>query len=125
MFYPFRKRLNGWTEPPFKMYPGGTVPPFKVTLEGQSLYYNATRRDRLKNQNVENIKHDIVIYQQVYFCLKFYVSKLHSHEGLIYRGRYTQKIAKVWEEIMKKNSLKCKNILQNFQSLVGPYWLRH
>ena len=83
MFYYFRKRLNGWTEPPFKMYPGGTVPPFKVTLEGQSLYYNATRRDRLKNQNVENIKHDILIYLQVYFCSKFYVSKLHSHEGLI------------------------------------------
>ena len=83
MFDPFKMRLNGGTDPPFKMHPEGTVPPFKVTPEGQSPYYNATHRDCLNNPNVENIKHVIVIYQQVYFCLKFYVSKLHSHKGLI------------------------------------------
>ena len=78
MFYPFRKRLNGGTDPPFKMHPGGSVPPFNVTPEGKSLYYNVTRRDCPKDLNVENIKHVIVIHKQVYFCLNCNVSKLHT-----------------------------------------------
>ena len=73
------------------MQHGGTVPSFKVTFDVPLL----------KMQMFENIKHVRDIHWQVYFCLSIMIEN-YTAKGASYRGQYTPKISKIWEESMGK-----------------------